>query len=91
VPACLMSLPYSAPFREQGEQTIGPSISTGQAAAASTEAALLGGLCEVIERDAFSIAWLNRLSMPEVQIDSDPVLRASSSLLMDAAVALDCG
>jgi ribosomal protein S12 methylthiotransferase accessory factor YcaO len=32
------------------------------------KAALLHGLLEVIERDAFMIAWLRRLSMPQIGV-----------------------
>jgi ribosomal protein S12 methylthiotransferase accessory factor len=70
VPACLTYLPYW-PFRaDEGEQAIGPSISTGQASGSTVRDALLTGLYEVVERDAFVITWLNRLPVPRIDIGS---------------------
>jgi thiazole/oxazole-forming peptide maturase SagD family component len=47
--------------RVEGEASLAPSISTGLAAAESLERAILGGLCEVLERDALAVSWLHRL------------------------------
>jgi ribosomal protein S12 methylthiotransferase accessory factor len=69
VPASLVYLCESDMFGE-GEQTIGPAVSTGAACAGSRPVALLRGLCEVIERDAFIIMWRNRLAVPRLRIDS---------------------
>lgn len=76
VPACLIYMPYSPCFLDRGEQGIAPAISTGLACARSREESLLKGICEVIERDAFMITWLNRLPMPRVEIASSPALHA---------------
>lgn len=65
VPACCVYLPY-AYGRE--ESVIGPSISTGLSCGASLEAAILMGIYECVERDAFTIMWLNKLSMPVVDM-----------------------
>jgi ribosomal protein S12 methylthiotransferase accessory factor len=45
-------------------------ISTGCAAHTSYERALLNAVLEVVERDAISIVWLQRLTLPRVVIDS---------------------
>lgn len=61
VPASFVHLPYvSEPF----ERIISPNISTGLAAGTSIYDAILNGIYEVVERDAISIMWLNKLSMP---------------------------
>ncbi len=41
--------------------------SSGVAAAFSFEDAVMGGIYEAIERDAFMLAWLNRLSFPRIE------------------------
>jgi ribosomal protein S12 methylthiotransferase accessory factor len=74
VPACLVYIPYFPHF--PGEQSIGPAVSSGMACAKTYEEALLKGLCEAIERDAFVITWLNRLSAPEVDFTAHPQLDA---------------
>jgi thiazole/oxazole-forming peptide maturase SagD family component len=66
LPASLVYLPY----RSRKEETrIVPSISTGLAAGPTLQAAILGGLYEVIERDAVSISWLNKLPPRELPAD----------------------
>lgn len=57
-----------AGFENQGERIWDP-ISTGCAAHRSFERALLAAICEVIERDAISIVWLQSLSLPRIEID----------------------
>lgn len=47
-------------------------ISTGCAAHTTMEQAILNGICEVVERDAISIAWLQKLSLPKVKLDNSP-------------------
>jgi ribosomal protein S12 methylthiotransferase accessory factor len=47
-------------------------ITTGCASHVSYEQALVAATCEVIERDALSIVWLQRLSLPKVLIDDLP-------------------
>jgi ribosomal protein S12 methylthiotransferase accessory factor len=77
VPASLVYVPYYGFYHDdQGEESIGPGISTGQASGYSDAEALLSGLYEVIERDAFSILWLNRMSVPKIDIASDAKLGA---------------
>lgn len=47
-----------------------PASSNGLAAGPTLEAAVLSGLCELIERDAFLINWMNRLPAPRVDYSS---------------------
>jgi ribosomal protein S12 methylthiotransferase accessory factor len=74
VPACQVHLYYR---RVAGEAAIAPSISTGLAAGPSREEAVLGGLCEIIERDALAISWLHRLPPRPVPAE---VIASSSRL-----------
>lgn len=69
LPASLVYLSASPRLNEAGAYTLGPAISTGCACATTQEAALLKGLYELIERDAFMIAWRNRLPIPKLVID----------------------
>ena len=48
------------------------SISTGCAAHTSYETALLSAILEVVERDALSVAWLQKLRLPKIDLE-DPV------------------
>lgn len=68
VPACLVYIPYVPHGKE--EPLIAPSISTGLACGSSRSGAILSGLLEVIERDAFSMVWLNMLESPRVILDA---------------------
>jgi ribosomal protein S12 methylthiotransferase accessory factor len=45
-------------------------ISTGCAAHCSYEEALLTGICEVVERDAISLIWRQRMGLPLISIDA---------------------
>jgi ribosomal protein S12 methylthiotransferase accessory factor len=61
VPAGLVYLPYR--YAKDGpEQPFAQPISTGLACHCSREEAIIGGLCEVIERDAFTITWQAEVS-----------------------------
>ncbi len=64
-PAGLTHVPY---VWDEAEVPIAPSLTTGMALGANRRDAALTGLCEVIERDAFMIAWWNRLSLPEIAV-----------------------
>ena len=57
VPASNVYMPYT---RTRSEVDIGPIISTGLAAGPNLVAATLSAIYECIERDAFTIFWLNR-------------------------------
>jgi ribosomal protein S12 methylthiotransferase accessory factor len=45
-----------------------PPTSNGLAAGPTLEAAIVSGLCELVERDAFLMTWMNRLPAPEVDL-----------------------
>src|SRR5262249_19672190 len=75
IPACLVFIPYFPFLRHKGEVAIAPSISTGQACASTRDRAVLSGLYEIVERDAFMISWLNRLPLPRVNVLSSPMVR----------------
>jgi ribosomal protein S12 methylthiotransferase accessory factor len=51
-------------------------ITTGCAAHESFERALLPAILEVIERDALSITWLQKLALPRINVDRFPPLLA---------------
>ncbi len=50
------------------QDVLAQSTSNGLAAGATLEAAVLGGMCEVIERDAVMITWMNRLPAAEIDV-----------------------
>jgi ribosomal protein S12 methylthiotransferase accessory factor len=60
---------YYPAFREK---PLVSETSNGAAAHTDTVQAILNGLFEVIERDAFLVMWMNRLSMPILDIQSLP-------------------
>lgn len=70
VPASLVYLGYEY---HADEAKIGRNASTGMAAGATLEEAVLSGTYECIERDAFTISWLCRRPGRRVHID-DPTL-----------------
>lgn len=69
VPASRVYMPYP---KTAEEADIGPNYSTGLATGASLEHAILSGLYECFERDAFTIFWMNDLPVRRIN------LRASS-------------
>ena len=72
VPASLVYLNYRpAP----GEANIGLNASTGLAAGTTREEAILSGLLETVERDAFTIAWMHRQVARLIDIDDDELQR----------------
>lgn len=67
VPATLVYLSFGdAPAQD----FFCPPTSNGLAAGPTLQTAALHGLLEVIERDAFLITWMNRLSVPNVEISA---------------------
>jgi ribosomal protein S12 methylthiotransferase accessory factor len=60
-----------AGFKTRAEKIWFP-ITTGCAAHFSLEAALLNAICEVIERDALSLAWLQKIPLPQIEVDVVP-------------------
>jgi ribosomal protein S12 methylthiotransferase accessory factor len=75
---------------------IASSTSNGLACHATPEKAVLSGLLELVERDAFMIVWSNRLSLPRLSWDFDEELRVFEAAylapvgLRYAAVDLSC-
>lgn len=67
VPACLVYVPYR--YEDPGD-LIAFGVTTGLCCARSRPEALLGGLYEVIERDAIIIMWMNRLPCPRISPSS---------------------
>lgn len=63
-PASLVYLVFPVPRRED---LFAPATSNGLAAGPSLNAAILGGLCELMERDAILITWMNRLPAVEIE------------------------
>ncbi len=56
--------------RPQGPR-IGYATSSGMACSETAEYALVRGLCELLERDAFMFTWANRLSLPLLDWSDD--------------------
>lgn len=68
VPACMTYLPFRhVPGRR--EVDICGSTSTGLACGNSLEEAILSAMGEVVERDAITCFWMNRLPLPHVEVD----------------------
>jgi ribosomal protein S12 methylthiotransferase accessory factor len=65
VPASRVYLPYA---KTQPETELGVGISTGLAAGPTLERAILSGLYECIERDSFTIFWMNDLPVRQVDV-----------------------
>jgi ribosomal protein S12 methylthiotransferase accessory factor len=53
---------------------IGYATSSGMACSETVTTALARALCELLERDAFMIAWANQLSLPLIDWSADPHL-----------------
>jgi len=73
LPAQLLFL---AGGRRQGEPAIGYATSSGMACGPTRDEAVLRALLEVVERDAFMLTWYGMLTLPLVDLESDPVLLA---------------
>lgn len=71
VPATMVFVPFHY-LRIGRDVPIGQPISTGLACGCSPSESALSGLCEAIERDAFTIAWQARMSHPQIATDSLP-------------------
>ena len=65
VPANLV---YLAQRHSTREEIISLPISTGLACGATTLEAFLTGLCEVVERDAFTVLWYHQLPVPKIDV-----------------------
>jgi len=69
VPLQLVTSAYR-PWRTGEEPLLRIFVSTGAATGATFEDAVYRGICEVIERDAYMITWLNKLSPPKLDLES---------------------
>jgi len=69
VPAAFVWIPYFY-YQGTGDSPIGEPISTGLACHCSYEEAANSGIYEVIERDAITIMWQARLSMPQIRVET---------------------
>jgi ribosomal protein S12 methylthiotransferase accessory factor len=98
VPAARVYTPYRAPRRRE---LLMQSTSTGAACHVDRDHAVLAALYECIERDAFTIVWLNRLALPELHLDDFGAARLAEGItalrarglqpvLLDATSDLEC-
>jgi ribosomal protein S12 methylthiotransferase accessory factor len=71
VPAAFVYVPYHY-LRDRPDTPIAQPISTGLACGPSPEDATLAALCEVVERDAFTLMWQARLVRPRIRPGSLP-------------------
>ncbi len=69
VPASMVYLPYSYDV-QGGEDPISQPISTGLACHNSLEKAAVSGICEVVERDAFTLTWQAKIAPPKIRLSS---------------------
>jgi ribosomal protein S12 methylthiotransferase accessory factor len=72
LPAQLVYMPWRR--RAPDEIRIGHATSSGLACGPTLEEAVLNGLLELVERDAFMLVWHNRLSLPLLAWGGDPEL-----------------
>ncbi len=71
VPAALVYVPFHY-IRSRPDTPISQPISTGLASHCSFAEAAVSGLCEVIERDAFTITWQAGLVRPRITAETLP-------------------
>lgn len=73
LPAAMVYVPY---FKNRNRESdyFAVSVSSGQACHTDREKALLSGLCEIIERDAFMITWMRRITPKKVEYQRDPAV-----------------
>jgi ribosomal protein S12 methylthiotransferase accessory factor len=69
VPAAMAYVPYTY-FTQSGDTPIFQPISTGLASHSGWAAASISAICEVIERDAFTIVWQSRMAAPHIRRES---------------------
>lgn len=75
VPACMTFIPYvEHPDPAYTRDQFGLAVSSGQACHSDWNAALISGLCEVVERDAFMITWLKRIAPKRIEWEHDAEL-----------------
>ncbi|MFB6448169.1 YcaO-like family protein [Bradyrhizobium tunisiense] len=69
VPAAMVYMPYHY-YTDTGEVPIAQPISTGLACHLGSARAAISAICEVIERDAFMIAWQAGLAPPQIRVET---------------------
>ena len=69
VPACRVWIPYHY-YLGSGDGPIDQPISTGVACHETLDLATLSGICEVVERDAFTICWQAMMGPPQIRLDT---------------------
>lgn len=72
VPARLVYMQSALPT----EPPIGYATSNGLACAVTYEEAVVSGLGELLERDAFMATWYGKLSLPRIDVASSPQLQS---------------
>jgi len=82
-----VQLVYLTWQRVPGEAAIGYATSSGLACGPTQAEAVLAGLLELIERDAFVLTWANRLSLPLLDWTDDAELRAFEARYLEPAGA----
>jgi len=75
VPACLVHIPY-VPRLAGDTDMLALSVSSGQACHSDRTLAVLSGLYEVVERDAFMLTWVRRLTPTRLRVQDHPGLAA---------------
>lgn len=68
VPAFCVYQPYTSAF---DEPPVVQMVTTGLACGATIEEAILAGLCEVVERDAAMLLWLQSRRVPSLSMTSE--------------------
>lgn len=69
VPAAMVYVPYYY-YQGSGDTPIVQPISTGLACHTGSAEAMCGALCEVIERDVFTITWQARIPRPHIRVET---------------------
>lgn len=85
VPAAMVYVPFHY-LLDQRDTPIVQPISTGLACGASPAEAAISGLCEAVERDAFTLTWQARMSRPRIAADTLP---DSAQALIERFAAAD--
>lgn len=89
VPAVFVYVPYYF-YQGTGDTPIAQPISTGLACHSSKTEAAISAICEVIERDAFTITWQARLSRPRIPLATlSPALREIAGRFTQAGYSVD--
>lgn len=75
IPAQLSYLNFGHTYKEP---ILNPYITTGAACGLNHESILLNGIYEVVERDAFMTIYLNKISVPRIDLDNitDPDIKS---------------